>query len=431
MPLPEADRGAPRRAIRPARLEAVRREVVVAGSVGGVRVAAREVVLPRVAHARTQRVVVALPLVDREFDRLVRAVVRHVLDDLIRRILTGRRRRRDAGARRDQRRRDAIERARRVVCCSADPVIAHIGDDERHRIAAGGTQRLERAGLIADTEIDEPDARAHSFGDLLLDVCRCLRRRRLLEIRIHRNRACEGGARHVAFLTRLIELVARDAGRAHFRVGPRIGDGLQRLVRVGVLGDADARVELVEAPVRLQHRLAITHHVVAQTEPRHDAIPFRVVCLGKCRCRNTQPARERIRELALVRREYVVVIPAHAEVQRKASDGVLVGEKGVDGVELRNAEQVAVGPVAERSDLRCRRRRHDHAGWQPVAPDVLADVAAIRLQVADPAGLQHDFAANLEVVRAAEPAVLEVGHRPGGLAPLPIGLLFLVGVQVL
>src|SRR4029077_8715524 len=67
------DADAPRREIRAARLEAVGREVEVARGVRRVREAAREVVLPGVAEAGVHRVVVALPLADRELDRLVLA----------------------------------------------------------------------------------------------------------------------------------------------------------------------------------------------------------------------------------------------------------------------------------------------------------------------------------------------------------------------
>src|SRR6185436_14067926 len=100
-------------------------------------------------------------------------------------------------------------------------------------------------------------------------------------------------------------------------------------------------------------------------------------------------------------------------------------------VDLRDAEQIAIWTVAERPNTRRRRRRHDHAGWQPVAADILADVAPVPLQVPLPAGFEHDLADELEVVRAAEEAVLEIGHRSGGLTALTIELLFLVGVEVL
>src|SRR3954469_15041926 len=80
--------------------------------------------------------------------------------------------------------------------------------------------------------------------------------------------------------------------------------------------------------------------------------------------------------------------------------------------------------------MRSSRRRHDDARRRAVAADVLTNVAAIHLQISLPSGLEHHLAADLEVVRAAEQTVLEVGERSGRLTTLAIELLLLVGAGV-
>src|SRR6185503_2668110 len=120
--------------------------------------------------------------------------------------LAVRSRRGEARAVRDRRVRNAEERALRIVCRAGDAVDAHVGDRERHRVGTGRTIRLEDAGLVADAEIDEPDARADALGDLLLDVDRGLRRRGLLEVRIDTDRAFERAGGQRAFFTGLVGL---------------------------------------------------------------------------------------------------------------------------------------------------------------------------------------------------------------------------------
>src|SRR5262249_27860950 len=153
----------------------------------------------------------------------------------------------------------------------------------RERLGRGArrTEPLRRSGLVLDVQVHEPDARAHAFSDLLLDVGRRLYRRRLFQVRIDADRAGQRVCGDVSFFTGLVMLVARNAGRADLRVGPLIRDDLLRLVRVRVLRHADAGVELVQSPVRLEDGLAVAHQVVAQAKARDDAVPFDVVRLGE------------------------------------------------------------------------------------------------------------------------------------------------------
>src|SRR5207253_2310882 len=97
--------------------------------------------------------------------------------------------------------------------------------------------------------IHDPDARSHAFGDLLLDVRGRLMRQRLLDVRVHGNRAGEGLSRQRAFFTWLIDLVPGDASRTYLVVEPLVGQALGRLVRIGVRRHADTRVEAVHPVV--------------------------------------------------------------------------------------------------------------------------------------------------------------------------------------
>ena len=257
-----------------------------------------------------------------------------------------------------------------------------------------------------------------------------MRRARLLDVRIDGYRVRQRARGEVPFLAWLVDAVAGNARRAHLRVGPRVRHRLQRLVRIRAVGDADARVELVQAPVRLDHRFAVSHQVVAHAEAWNDRVPLHIVLLGERQIRDAQRP-VGVRQLMLLRRPAVVMIEARAEVERRASEGVLVGEEPIDRVQLRHAQQVALRTVAERSDLRRRRRRKVDRRRQPVAADVLAHVAGVRLCVAEPAGFEQQFGPELEVVRPAEQAVLEVRQSACSLPPLPIRLLFLVAVEVL
>ena len=337
----------------------------------------------------------AHPLVHRGLERLVRPFVRRVLHDLARREIGG------------QSRRDAECRQVLVVCGSANTIRTHVDHGERHRVGARRAERLERARLVFHAVVHEPDARADAFGELLLDVERRLMRQRLLDVRVDRDRTGQRARGERAFFTWLVNLVAGDAAVAHLVVEPLVGQALDRLVGVGVRPQAHTRVEAIHPVVDLQDGLAGAHEIVGHAQARHDRVPLDVVLLGERARRDLHTARERVAELRLIRSEDVVMIVADAEVQRGAADRPLVGDEEVGGVDLRNAQQVAVRTVAQFADAERGRRVHLYLRRVAAARDGLADITRCDLQVSLPARLLQELAAHLEVVRAAPP-VLEV-----------------------
>src|SRR5262249_54722370 len=156
-----ADVDPPRRVVHAVDLEAGAPVVVVERPVRRVRegrgTAWREaggIVLPGVAEAGADRVVVALALVDREVDRLVLAVLRLVHQHLRRRVLAVRGRRGDRGvAAGDERRRDAVEGQVLIVAVAEHIVRTAIDEVERHGVRARRTLVLIRVGLVAHAVI--------------------------------------------------------------------------------------------------------------------------------------------------------------------------------------------------------------------------------------------------------------------------------------
>ena len=387
--------------------------------------------LPGVAGSDVGRPVVALPLVHREFDCLVRSVVRRVRLDLVRGVLASRsdgdHARAAAG---NQAVRDAERGQCSVIARACTAVGSEVDDRERHGVGARRTQSLHDAKLIADLQQHETDARAHAFAHLLLDIGRHLVGVRLPEIRIHRDRSGQRAGRLVAFLSRLIELVARDARGARLRVGPRVRDALDRLIRIRIRREADSRVEPVQAVVRLQHRFAGSEQVIAQAETRREGVECCVRAFRKRRCRNAEPRRERIRKLLLIGRPRAIVIESDAEVERRAADGPLIGEERIVGRDLVDVQQLAVRTRENPADIGRRRCVELHLRGKAARVDRLADVAGRHLQIADVAHFIEPLAADFEVVRAA-PTIFEVGNRAGNLAAMTIGLLLLIAVEVL
>ncbi|HXH05157.1 MAG TPA: hypothetical protein VNI83_01060, partial [Vicinamibacterales bacterium] len=163
--------------------------------------------------------------------------------------------------------------------------------------------------------VDEPDAAAQVVRDFPLEENAGLVRSWLLEIRVDRDRARQRDRGQRALLADLEAAVA-------VPIDPRVGDRLERLVRVGRLRQADARVVAEEPVVHLQDGLSVPGEVVNQARPRHDRVPHDEGLAGDPRRGHRADdvgARGAAGEdleghLLLVRDPGAVAIPADAEV---------------------------------------------------------------------------------------------------------------------
>src|SRR5262249_3829528 len=218
--------------------------------------------------------------------------------------------------------------------------------------------------------------------------------------------------------------------RADFRVSPLVGHALDLLVRIGVIGHANAGIEPIKTVVDLGDRLSCPEKVVSHPYARRDAIPLYIVVLAERRirragCRRHVERTEAVGQLLLIGRPEVVMVPPSAKIEGRAAYGVLIGKERVVCRELIDSKQIAVGSIAKAAHMGCCRGVEKDLVELTVARDVFADVSGCHLRVPVPSRLEQHLTTELEVMGAA-PAVLEVRDGAGRLASLAIGLLFLI-----